>query len=199
MTINGWAQIALYCLVVIAVTKPLGGYMTRVFAGDRTLLTPVLRPIRVLALPRRITSGRDCARAATFSPSPPSAAPHWRTSRTWRTATRRRSGPCSSRRRSLRRTVSTSSSGRRAHEWAGRLRAGRAAGAAARPGRVPPPDGRDAPAARRRSGHGGDLRRPPRPMLALRVRAALPSRAVADQGEGDEDRDRLDAAPARAV
>ncbi len=49
MTFNGWLQIALYCLVIIAITKPFGGYMTRVFAGERTLLSPVLRPVeRVL-------------------------------------------------------------------------------------------------------------------------------------------------------
>jgi potassium-transporting ATPase potassium-binding subunit len=49
MTFNGWLQILLYCLVIIAITAPLGGYMTRVFAGERTLLTPVLRPVeRVL-------------------------------------------------------------------------------------------------------------------------------------------------------
>jgi K+-transporting ATPase ATPase A chain len=48
MTMNGWIQIAIYCLVVIAITKPAGGYMTRVFAGERTLLTPVLRPIERL-------------------------------------------------------------------------------------------------------------------------------------------------------
>ena len=45
MTSNGWIQILLYCVVIIAITKPFGGYMTRVFAGDRTLLSPVLRPI----------------------------------------------------------------------------------------------------------------------------------------------------------
>jgi K+-transporting ATPase ATPase A chain len=45
MTFNGWLQIALFSVVVIALTKPFGGYMTRVFAGERTLLTPVLRPI----------------------------------------------------------------------------------------------------------------------------------------------------------
>jgi potassium-transporting ATPase potassium-binding subunit len=45
MTLNGWAQIALYCAIVIALTKPMGLYMHRVFAGERTLLTPVLRPI----------------------------------------------------------------------------------------------------------------------------------------------------------
>ena len=45
MTFNGWLQILLFCLVIIAITKPFGGYMTRVFAGERTLLSPVLRPI----------------------------------------------------------------------------------------------------------------------------------------------------------
>jgi K+-transporting ATPase ATPase A chain len=45
MTFNGWIQIAIYCAIIIAITRPLGGYMTRVFAGERTLLTPVLRPI----------------------------------------------------------------------------------------------------------------------------------------------------------
>jgi K+-transporting ATPase ATPase A chain len=48
MTLNGWIQIAIYCAVVIAITKPIGGYMTRVFAGERTLLSPVLRPIERL-------------------------------------------------------------------------------------------------------------------------------------------------------
>ncbi len=45
MTINGWLQIALYCILLTLLTKPLGGYMTRVFAGERTLLSPVLRPL----------------------------------------------------------------------------------------------------------------------------------------------------------
>ena len=45
MTANGWLQIALFCVIIIALTRPVGGYMTRVFAGERTLLTPVLRPI----------------------------------------------------------------------------------------------------------------------------------------------------------
>jgi potassium-transporting ATPase potassium-binding subunit len=45
MTVNGWLQIALYCILVALLVKPLGGYMTRVFNGERTLLTPVLRPL----------------------------------------------------------------------------------------------------------------------------------------------------------
>ncbi len=49
MTSIGWIQIALYCAIIVALTKPLGGYMTRVFTGERTLLSPVLRPVeRVL-------------------------------------------------------------------------------------------------------------------------------------------------------
>ncbi|WP_394891596.1 potassium-transporting ATPase subunit KdpA [Mesorhizobium sp. AaZ16] len=45
MTINGWIQIAIFCAIVVALVKPLGGYMTRVFNGERTLLSPVLHPI----------------------------------------------------------------------------------------------------------------------------------------------------------
>ena len=45
MTLIGWVQIALFCAVILALTKPLGGYMTRVFNGERTLLSPVLRPV----------------------------------------------------------------------------------------------------------------------------------------------------------
>ena len=45
MTVNGWLQIALYCVLLTLLVKPLGGYMTRVFAGERTPLSPVLRPL----------------------------------------------------------------------------------------------------------------------------------------------------------
>ena len=45
MTLNGWAQIALFCVLLILLVKPFGGYMTRVFTGDRTVLQPVLRPV----------------------------------------------------------------------------------------------------------------------------------------------------------
>ena len=48
MTLNGWIQILLYCAVLIAITAPFGGYMTRVFAGERTPLTPLLRPLERL-------------------------------------------------------------------------------------------------------------------------------------------------------
>jgi len=47
MTAIGWLQIALYCVIIVVLTKPLGWYMTRVFNGERTFLSPVLRPIEV--------------------------------------------------------------------------------------------------------------------------------------------------------
>ncbi|HTU52896.1 MAG TPA: potassium-transporting ATPase subunit KdpA, partial [Acetobacteraceae bacterium] len=43
-TINGWVQIAFYGVVLILLTKPFGGYMTNVFEGRPTFLSPVLRP-----------------------------------------------------------------------------------------------------------------------------------------------------------
>jgi K+-transporting ATPase ATPase A chain len=45
MTMIGWIQIILYCAIIVALTPLLGGYMTRVFAGERTFLSPVLVPL----------------------------------------------------------------------------------------------------------------------------------------------------------
>ncbi|MGB3878059.1 MAG: potassium-transporting ATPase subunit KdpA [Shinella zoogloeoides] len=45
MTFIGWLQILLFCGIVLALVKPLGAYMTRVFAGERTFLSPVLVPV----------------------------------------------------------------------------------------------------------------------------------------------------------
>jgi potassium-transporting ATPase potassium-binding subunit len=45
MTVIGWIQIILFCAIIVALVKPLGSYMTRVFNGERTLLSPVLRPV----------------------------------------------------------------------------------------------------------------------------------------------------------
>ncbi|RXM21088.1 hypothetical protein EO238_27825, partial [Citrobacter sp. AAK_AS5] len=45
MTLNGWMQIAVFCLVVLALVKPLGFYMTRVFTGERTWLSWILGPL----------------------------------------------------------------------------------------------------------------------------------------------------------
>ncbi len=48
MTINGWLQIAFFLLLILAVTKPLGMFMARVFNREKTFLDPVLRPIEKL-------------------------------------------------------------------------------------------------------------------------------------------------------
>ncbi|MFZ0298164.1 MAG: potassium-transporting ATPase subunit KdpA [Candidatus Sulfotelmatobacter sp.] len=45
MTANGWLQIFFLLLVVFLVTKPLGGFMARVFGRERTWLDPVMRPV----------------------------------------------------------------------------------------------------------------------------------------------------------
>jgi K+-transporting ATPase ATPase A chain len=45
MTLNGWIQILIYCVLVLALVKPLGWYMTAVFNGEGTPLSPVLRPV----------------------------------------------------------------------------------------------------------------------------------------------------------
>jgi potassium-transporting ATPase potassium-binding subunit len=48
MTANGWLQIGLFFAVLLAITKPLGVYMARVFAGEKTFLDPLLRPVERL-------------------------------------------------------------------------------------------------------------------------------------------------------
>ncbi|RWX80919.1 potassium-transporting ATPase subunit KdpA [Neorhizobium lilium] len=45
MTLNGWLQILVFCGIVLALVKPLGAYMTKVFSGERTFLSFVLAPV----------------------------------------------------------------------------------------------------------------------------------------------------------
>jgi K+-transporting ATPase ATPase A chain len=45
MTLNGWIQILIYCAVIAALTRPLGGFMYRLFGGERVWLSPVLGPV----------------------------------------------------------------------------------------------------------------------------------------------------------
>jgi K+-transporting ATPase ATPase A chain len=60
MTVNGFLELALYVLALLAVTKPLGIYLARVFAGERTLLTPVLAPLeRLLYRLARVDPGEE--------------------------------------------------------------------------------------------------------------------------------------------
>src|ERR1700688_2713228 len=45
MTTNGWIQIGIFLALILAITKPLGVFMAKVFSGERTFLDPVARPI----------------------------------------------------------------------------------------------------------------------------------------------------------
>src|SRR5215467_5763817 len=45
MTVIGWIQILLYGAIILVITPVLGAYMTRVFNGERTFLSPILRPV----------------------------------------------------------------------------------------------------------------------------------------------------------
>ena len=48
MTGNGILQIVIYFLLILALAKPVGAYMARLFNGERTFLHPVLRPLERL-------------------------------------------------------------------------------------------------------------------------------------------------------
>ena len=45
MTLNGWQQILLFFVIILAVTKPLGLFMAHVFNREKTFLDPLLRPV----------------------------------------------------------------------------------------------------------------------------------------------------------
>jgi K+-transporting ATPase ATPase A chain len=45
MTTLSWLQLALYLFVLLLLVKPLGSYMARVYQGERTFLSPVVRPV----------------------------------------------------------------------------------------------------------------------------------------------------------
>jgi K+-transporting ATPase ATPase A chain len=60
MTTNGFLQLALYCLALLAVTRPLGVYMARVFAGERTFLSGALHPLeRLIYRACRVNEGEE--------------------------------------------------------------------------------------------------------------------------------------------
>jgi K+-transporting ATPase ATPase A chain len=48
MTTNGWIQIGVFLALILAITKPLGVYMAKVFSRERTFFDPVVRPIERL-------------------------------------------------------------------------------------------------------------------------------------------------------
>ena len=67
MTAIGWAQILIYCAIIIAITPILGAYMTRVFNGERTFLSPVLRPVEVLIYKMAGVDERQEQHAVTYT------------------------------------------------------------------------------------------------------------------------------------
>ena len=48
MTASGWFQIFLFLAIILAVTKPLGVYMAKVFSREKTFVDPVARPVERL-------------------------------------------------------------------------------------------------------------------------------------------------------
>jgi K+-transporting ATPase ATPase A chain len=48
MNIFNWLQLIFYMVVLIALARPLGEFMARVYQGERTFLDPVLRPVEKL-------------------------------------------------------------------------------------------------------------------------------------------------------
>src|SRR3984957_7124103 len=48
MTSNGWMQIIVFLALILAMTKPLGVFMARVFNRERTFFDPVARPLERL-------------------------------------------------------------------------------------------------------------------------------------------------------
>lgn len=67
MTLNGWIQILVFCGIVVLLVKPLGGYMTRVFNGERNLLSPVLGPVERVLYRLAGTSEREDQHWTTYA------------------------------------------------------------------------------------------------------------------------------------
>ena len=68
MTPLGILSIAVFFLVVLALTRPLGAYMARVYQGERTWLDPVLVPVeRVIYR----AAGSTGSRSRAGGPTPP--------------------------------------------------------------------------------------------------------------------------------
>jgi K+-transporting ATPase ATPase A chain len=60
MTLNGLLQLAVYFLVLLAITKPLGIFMAKVFSDERTFLSPVLGPLeRLIYRVSRIDASKE--------------------------------------------------------------------------------------------------------------------------------------------
>jgi K+-transporting ATPase ATPase A chain len=48
MNVYSWGQLIFYIVVLLALAKPLGAFMARVYQGERTFLDPVLKPVERL-------------------------------------------------------------------------------------------------------------------------------------------------------
>ena len=48
MMLISWLQVGFYFLVLFLLVKPLGVYMARVYQGERTILTPLIKPVENL-------------------------------------------------------------------------------------------------------------------------------------------------------
>jgi potassium-transporting ATPase potassium-binding subunit len=62
MTAFGWLEIALFAAIVGVLTRPLGGYLARVYTGERTFLEPLIGPIesvvyRVAGIDAKVEQG----------------------------------------------------------------------------------------------------------------------------------------------
>jgi K+-transporting ATPase ATPase A chain len=67
MTLIGWIQILVYCAIIIAITPVLGGYMTKVFNGQRTFLSPILRPVEAVIYKIAGVDERNEQHAVTYT------------------------------------------------------------------------------------------------------------------------------------
>src|SRR5208283_6065891 len=67
MTVIGWVQILIYCAIIVALTPPLGAYITRVFNGERTFLSPILRPVEVAIYKVAGVNERNEQHAVTYT------------------------------------------------------------------------------------------------------------------------------------
>ncbi len=67
MTVIGWVQILLYCVIIVAIVPFLGAYMTRVFGGERTFLSPILRPVEAAIYKIAGVNERNEQHAVTYT------------------------------------------------------------------------------------------------------------------------------------
>ena len=65
---QGWFQIIIFCAVLVAIVPLLGGYMARVFTGERVFLSPVLGPLERFTY-RFLRVDTACRRAGRATPA----------------------------------------------------------------------------------------------------------------------------------